>query len=73
MSYFSLCFLQYPLAFMSKFSQWMCRHAWIYRLLACMDLSELSASAELVTSASRVLVRKSATRSFVDVTMKTLL
>uniref|UniRef100_A0A3Q3MU27 Phosphatase domain containing paladin 1a n=1 Tax=Mastacembelus armatus TaxID=205130 RepID=A0A3Q3MU27_9TELE len=33
---------QYPLAFVSNFSQWMCCHAWLYRLLACMDLSELS-------------------------------
>ncbi|XP_072229306.1 paladin isoform X1 [Leuresthes tenuis] len=47
---------QYPLAFMSNFSQWMCCHAWLYRLLACMDLSELSAPAELVTRGARVLV-----------------
>ncbi|KAF3853704.1 hypothetical protein F7725_014392 [Dissostichus mawsoni] len=47
---------QYPLAFMSNFSHWMCRHAWLYRLLACMDLSQLSASAELVTRGARVLV-----------------
>uniref|UniRef100_A0A8C7YH18 Phosphatase domain containing paladin 1a n=1 Tax=Oryzias sinensis TaxID=183150 RepID=A0A8C7YH18_9TELE len=33
---------QYPLAFVSNFSQWMCCHPWLYRLLACMDLSELS-------------------------------
>uniref|UniRef100_A0A8C4I386 Paladin n=1 Tax=Dicentrarchus labrax TaxID=13489 RepID=A0A8C4I386_DICLA len=33
---------QYPLAFVSNFSQWMCCHTWLYRLLACMDLSELS-------------------------------
>lgn len=53
-----LLFLQYPLAFMSNFSQWMCCHAGLYRLLACMDLSELSAPAELVTRGARVLVRK---------------
>ncbi|KAL3967842.1 hypothetical protein ACER0C_029875 [Sarotherodon galilaeus] len=47
---------QYPLAFVSNFSQWMCCHAWLYRLLACMDLSELSAPAELVTKGARVLV-----------------
>ncbi|XP_010779185.1 paladin isoform X2 [Notothenia coriiceps] len=47
---------QFPLAFMSNFSHWMCRHAWLYRLLACMDLSQLSASAELVTRGARVLV-----------------
>uniref|UniRef100_A0A8D2ZJK7 Paladin n=1 Tax=Scophthalmus maximus TaxID=52904 RepID=A0A8D2ZJK7_SCOMX len=39
---FNCCILQYPLAFQSNFSQWMCCHAWLYRLLACMDLSELS-------------------------------
>lgn len=53
------CFLQYPLAYVSNFSQWMCCHAWLYRLLACMDLSELSAPAELVTKGARVLVGKS--------------
>uniref|UniRef100_A0A3P8WIC8 Paladin n=1 Tax=Cynoglossus semilaevis TaxID=244447 RepID=A0A3P8WIC8_CYNSE len=47
---------QYPLAFVSNFSQWMCCHAWLYRLLGCMDLSELSASADLVTRGARVLV-----------------
>ncbi|KAA8581460.1 hypothetical protein FQN60_003041 [Etheostoma spectabile] len=47
---------QYPLAFVSNFSQWMCCHPWLYRLLACMDLSELSAPAELVTRGARVLV-----------------
>ncbi|XP_038554222.1 paladin-like isoform X5 [Micropterus salmoides] len=47
---------QYPLAFVFNFSQWMCCHAWLYRLLACMDLSELSAPAELVTRGARVLV-----------------
>ncbi|CAG5905182.1 unnamed protein product [Menidia menidia] len=46
---------QYPLAFVSNFSQWMCSHPWLYRLLACMDLSELSAPAELVTRGARVL------------------
>lgn len=48
---------QYPLAFATSFSQWMCCHAWIYRLLARMNLSELSAPAELVTKGARVLVR----------------
>ncbi|XP_029934241.1 paladin isoform X2 [Myripristis murdjan] len=47
---------QYPLAFVSNFSQWMCCHAWLYRLLACMDLSELLAPADLVTRGARVLV-----------------
>lgn len=47
---------QYPLAFVSNFSQWMCSHSWLYRILARMDLSELSAPAELVTRGARVLV-----------------
>ncbi|XP_047234081.1 paladin isoform X2 [Girardinichthys multiradiatus] len=47
---------QYPLAFVSNFSQWMCCHAWLYRLLACIDVSELSAPAELVTKGARILV-----------------
>ncbi|XP_053197278.1 paladin [Scomber japonicus] len=47
---------QYPLAFVSNFSQWMCCHTWLYRLLACMDLSELSAPSELITRGARVLV-----------------
>ncbi|XP_068610704.1 LOW QUALITY PROTEIN: paladin [Brachionichthys hirsutus] len=47
---------QYPLAFVCSFSRWMCRHAWLYRLLARMNLSELSAPAELVTRGARVLV-----------------
>ncbi|XP_051925503.1 paladin isoform X1 [Hippocampus zosterae] len=47
---------QYPLAFVTNFSRWMCRHPWLYRLLARMDLSELSASPELVTRGARVLV-----------------
>ncbi|XP_061563913.1 paladin isoform X2 [Cololabis saira] len=47
---------QYPLAFPSNFSQWMCGHAWLYRLLSRMDLSELSAPAQLVTRGARVLV-----------------
>uniref|UniRef100_A0A8C9XQM1 Paladin n=1 Tax=Sander lucioperca TaxID=283035 RepID=A0A8C9XQM1_SANLU len=41
---------QYPLAFVSNFSQWMCCHTWLYRLLACMDLSELSCLAPDVLS-----------------------
>lgn len=44
----------------------MCRHAWLYRLLACMDLSELSAPAELVTKGARVLVRKSSIQQNID-------
>lgn len=59
--------VQYPLAFVSSFSQWMCCHPWIYRLLSRMDLSELSAPAELVTKGARVLVRRSAARSSRDV------
>ncbi|XP_018616754.2 paladin isoform X1 [Scleropages formosus] len=47
---------QYSLAFAINFSQWMCAHPWIYRLLACMNLSELSAPADLVTKGARVLV-----------------
>uniref|UniRef100_A0A8C2K2M6 Phosphatase domain containing paladin 1a n=1 Tax=Cyprinus carpio TaxID=7962 RepID=A0A8C2K2M6_CYPCA len=31
---------QYPLAFASSFSQWLCSHAWMYRLLSCMNQSE---------------------------------
>lgn len=53
---------QYPLAFATSFSQWMCCHAWIYRLLARMNLSELSAPAELVTKGARVLVRNQFSR-----------
>ncbi|KAM7370697.1 hypothetical protein PAMP_010223 [Pampus punctatissimus] len=45
---------QYPLGFVSNFSQWMCCHTWMYRLLARMDLSELSAPSELVTKGARV-------------------
>ncbi|XP_012693634.2 phosphatase domain containing paladin 1b [Clupea harengus] len=47
---------QYPLVFAMNFSQWMCSNAWIYRLLAAIDLSELSAPAALVTRGTRVLV-----------------
>lgn len=47
---------QYPLAFACNFSQWMCAHAWLYRILACMDLSETSSPADLVTKGARVLV-----------------
>uniref|UniRef100_A0A9J7X9Z3 Phosphatase domain containing paladin 1b n=1 Tax=Cyprinus carpio carpio TaxID=630221 RepID=A0A9J7X9Z3_CYPCA len=36
---------QYPQAFPQNFSQWLCMNAWIYRLLASMDSSELSAPA----------------------------
>ncbi|CAG04802.1 unnamed protein product, partial [Tetraodon nigroviridis] len=47
---------QHSLAFVCSFSQWMCCHPWIYRLLSRMDLSELSAPPELVTKGARVLV-----------------
>lgn len=57
------CVSQYPLAFATSFSRWMCCHAWLYRLLACTNLSELSAPAELVTKGARVLVRRSSTGS----------
>uniref|UniRef100_A0A9J8D3B3 Paladin n=1 Tax=Cyprinus carpio carpio TaxID=630221 RepID=A0A9J8D3B3_CYPCA len=45
---------QYPQAFPQSFSQWLCMNAWIYRLLACMDSSELSAPASLITDGIRV-------------------
>uniref|UniRef100_A0A4W3HX08 Paladin n=1 Tax=Callorhinchus milii TaxID=7868 RepID=A0A4W3HX08_CALMI len=47
---------QYPLAFPLNFSRWICRHPWMYRILACMNTSELTASADLVTRGIRVLV-----------------
>lgn len=47
---------QFPVAFMRSFSRWMCSHSWIYRLLANMNLSELTVSPELVTKGARVLV-----------------
>uniref|UniRef100_A0A8C2CS97 Phosphatase domain containing paladin 1b n=1 Tax=Cyprinus carpio TaxID=7962 RepID=A0A8C2CS97_CYPCA len=47
---------QYPQAFPQNFSQWLCMNAWIYRLLASMDSSELSAPASLITDGIRVLV-----------------
>ncbi|XP_056627177.1 paladin isoform X1 [Triplophysa dalaica] len=47
---------QYPLAFACSFSRWMCTHSWIYRLLSCMNQSELRAPADLVTKGARVLV-----------------
>ncbi|XP_073773551.1 paladin isoform X1 [Danio rerio] len=47
---------QYPLAFACNFSQWLCSNAWIYRLLSCMNQSELRAPADLVTKGARVLV-----------------
>uniref|UniRef100_A0A8L0DW53 Phosphatase domain containing paladin 1a n=1 Tax=Oncorhynchus mykiss TaxID=8022 RepID=A0A8L0DW53_ONCMY len=52
-----VCFvlLQYSLGFASNFSQWLCAHPWVYRLLACMDLSELSAPPDLVTKGARYL------------------
>lgn len=48
--------LQYPLALVSSFSRWMRRRPWIYRLLSRLDLSELTAPADLVTKGARVLV-----------------
>ncbi|XP_065128337.1 paladin [Paramisgurnus dabryanus] len=47
---------QYPLAFPCSFSRWMGAHAWIYRLLSCMNQSELRAPADLITKGARVLV-----------------
>ncbi|KAI4874210.1 hypothetical protein NFI96_030408 [Prochilodus magdalenae] len=47
---------QYPQLFAQSFSQWMCAHAWIYRLLGSMNRSELSAPASLITDGSRILV-----------------
>lgn len=47
---------QYPLVFACSFSQWLCSHAWMYRLLACMNQSELRAPADLLTKGARVLV-----------------
>ncbi|KAL2078582.1 hypothetical protein ACEWY4_026267 [Coilia grayii] len=47
---------QYPLAFASSFSRWLCGHTWVYRLLAHMNLAELRAPADLVTKGTRVLV-----------------
>ncbi|XP_067828754.1 paladin-like isoform X1 [Heptranchias perlo] len=47
---------QYPLAFSLNFSRWMCRHPWMYRLLAGMNMSELTAPCDLVTKGIRVLV-----------------
>uniref|UniRef100_A0A8C1S027 Paladin n=1 Tax=Cyprinus carpio TaxID=7962 RepID=A0A8C1S027_CYPCA len=44
---------QYPQAFPQNFSQWLCMNAWIYRLLASMDSSELSAPASLITDGIR--------------------
>uniref|UniRef100_A0A8C1JY81 Paladin n=1 Tax=Cyprinus carpio TaxID=7962 RepID=A0A8C1JY81_CYPCA len=46
---------QYPQAFPQNFSQWLCMNAWIYRLLASMDSSELSAPASLITDGIRFL------------------
>uniref|UniRef100_A0A8C1QF30 Phosphatase domain containing paladin 1a n=1 Tax=Cyprinus carpio TaxID=7962 RepID=A0A8C1QF30_CYPCA len=46
---------QYPLAFASSFSQWLCSHAWMYRLLSCMNQSELRAPADLLTKGARYL------------------
>ncbi|XP_051508181.1 phosphatase domain containing paladin 1b isoform X4 [Myxocyprinus asiaticus] len=47
---------QYPLAFPQSFSQWLCMNAWIYRLLASMNCSEISAPTSLITDGIRVLV-----------------
>ncbi|XP_055005999.1 paladin [Boleophthalmus pectinirostris] len=47
---------QFPIGLLSSFSQWMCSHSWIYRLLSNMNLSELTVSPELITKGARVLV-----------------
>ncbi|XP_060710023.1 paladin isoform X1 [Hemiscyllium ocellatum] len=47
---------QYPLAFSLNFSRWMCRHPWMYRILAGMNVSELTAPCDLVTKGIRMLV-----------------
>uniref|UniRef100_A0A6Q2Z972 Phosphatase domain containing paladin 1b n=1 Tax=Esox lucius TaxID=8010 RepID=A0A6Q2Z972_ESOLU len=47
---------QYPLGFASNFSTWLCGHTWVYRLLACMDQSELSVPPDLITKGTRILV-----------------
>ncbi|TRY95949.1 hypothetical protein DNTS_001954 [Danionella cerebrum] len=47
---------QYPQGFAQSFSQWMCMNAWIYRLLATMGCSEVSAPSSCVTDGSHVLV-----------------
>ncbi|NWJ12231.1 PALD protein, partial [Crypturellus undulatus] len=47
---------QFPLGFALSFSRWMCRHPELYRLLANMNVSELSVTAELLTKGTRVLV-----------------
>ncbi|KAL0964753.1 hypothetical protein UPYG_G00328420 [Umbra pygmaea] len=47
---------QYPLGFASNFSTWLCCHTWVYRILARLDLSELSAPPDLITKGARVLV-----------------
>uniref|UniRef100_A0AAY3ZXC0 Paladin n=1 Tax=Denticeps clupeoides TaxID=299321 RepID=A0AAY3ZXC0_9TELE len=44
-----LVFDLYPLAFACSFSRWLCANAWIYRLLARMNISELRAPADLVS------------------------
>ncbi|KAK3559905.1 hypothetical protein QTP86_026418, partial [Hemibagrus guttatus] len=46
----------YPLAFSRSFSQWLCANAWVYRLLSCLNQSELRASADLISKGARVLV-----------------
>ncbi|XP_078284549.1 paladin [Rhinoraja longicauda] len=48
---------QYPLAFSLTFSKWTCRHPWMFRLLAGMDVSELTAPCDLVTKGIRLLQR----------------
>ncbi|XP_062859559.1 paladin [Trichomycterus rosablanca] len=47
---------QFPLAFFQTFSQWMCSDAWVYRLLSCINQSELRAPADLITKGARILV-----------------
>ncbi|XP_062926763.1 paladin-like [Mobula hypostoma] len=47
---------QYPLAFSLNFSKWMCSHPWMFRILAGMDVSELTAPCDLITKGIRLLV-----------------
>ncbi|XP_076830926.1 phosphatase domain containing paladin 1b isoform X2 [Brachyhypopomus gauderio] len=47
---------QYPQMFAQSFTQWLYTNAWIYRILGCMDNSELSAPANLISDGTRILV-----------------
>lgn len=63
---------QFPLAFSQSFSQWMCSHAWVYRLLSNLNQSELRAPADLITKGARVLVVNECIAPDVLSTMKEL-